>query len=632
MMLNELGMKIHDADFRPDTLNRSPAQDRTTTLGDLLAAARRQRWPLMFCTALGLGLGLVKHMTTPPLYYSAATVLVDVRMDESGGEITPTTPFLRNDTSLLNEIQVLRSLRLAEEVARRLSLHETPIFLNPPESLARSMLSAVQDAVQNVIESDPETPSPLPDNSEDSAIKRAALILQRDVGIDRIGQSFTIDISYIGPEPALAAAIVNTYAESYLAAHLNAKMEVTARMAEWMQARIGELQRESEAIQMRAEALRAQTPPDTKALKALAQRAANLETLQQTLSSRYEMVTIEGSYPVTNGRILSEAAVPKKPDLPKLWQSAAIATILGFMVGFVIAILRETRERAFRVGEDVWVDTGKPFLGYMPLFDTAALSRQAPRGKSENGKNNGDTDARSVVQSTAPSLFMSLLDSQSLLADTLRNVQSTVMLAPTDTGAQVIGVSSMVAGEGKTTLAANYANLVAQSGARTLLVDLDLHRSALTRMLQCNQGADLIRILDGTATLDEALKTVSVSGLDFLPCIPEHNPRRSSDALMRQTMTALIESLRHRYDFVVLDLPPLGTIADTKIMLSRIDHIILQCAWGKTPRTLVRDYLRMEPEVARKVLGIVLNKVEMRRLRKFARPGSWETYLEEKYG
>ena len=97
-------------------------------------------------------------------------------------------------------------------------------------------------------------------------------------------------------------------------------------------------------------------------------------------------------------------------------------------------------------------------------------------------------------------------------------------------------------------------------------------------------------------------------------------------------MTALIESLRHRYDFVVLDLPPLGTIADTKIMLSRIDHIILQCAWGKTPRTLVRDYLRMEPEVARKVLGIVLNKVEMRRLRKFARPGSWETYLEEKYG
>lgn len=631
MMLNDLGMKIRDAEFRPDTLNRSPAQDRTTTLGDLLAAARRQRWPLMLCTALGLGIGLVKHITTPPLYYSAATVLVDVRMDESGGEITPTTPFLRNDTSLLNEIQVLRSLRLAEEVTRRLSLHETQVFLNPPESLARSILSAALDAVQGLIGADPETP-PLPESSEDAAIKSAALILQRDVGIDRIGQSFTIDISYVGPEPALATAIVNTYAESYLADHLNANMEVTARMSEWMQARIDELQRESEAIQVRAEALRAQNPPDTKALKALAQRAANLETLQQTLSSRYEMVTIEGSYPVTNGRILSEAAVPKKPDLPKLWQSVAIATILGFMVGFVIAILRESRERAFRVGEDVWAEIGKPFLGYMPLFDSAALSRQAPRGKGEGGKNNGDTDARSVVQSTAPSLFMSLLDSRSLMADTLRNVQSTIMLAATDSGAQVIGVSSMVAGEGKTTLAANYANLVAQSGARTLLVDLDLHRSALSRMLQCNQGADLIRILDGTATLDEALQTVSVSGLDFLPCIPAHNTQRSSDALMRQTMTALIESLRHRYDFVVLDLPPLGTIADTKIMLARIDHIILQCAWGKTPRNLVRDYLRMEPEVAQKMLGVVLNKVEMRRLRKFARPGSWETYLEEKYG
>ncbi|SEK87573.1 capsular exopolysaccharide family [Roseovarius azorensis] len=630
-MLNDIGMNIRDAHFGPDALKRSPGQDRTT-LGDLLAAARRQRWPLILCTALGLGLGLVKHITTPPLYYSSATVLVDVRMGESGGEITPSTPFFRNDTSLLNEIQVLRSLRLAEEVTRRLSLHETPVFLHPPESLARSTLSAAMDVVRGLIGADILEPPPISGNPEEVAIKSAAIILQRDVGIERIGQSFTIDISYVGPVPELATAIVNTYAEAYLADHLTANMEVTARMAEWMQARIDELQRESEAIKARSEVLRAQTPPDTEALKALAQRAANLETLQQTLASRYERVTIEGSYPVTNGRILSEAAVPKTPAFPKLWQSAAIATILGFMAGFVFAILREIRERGFRVGEDVWVDTGKPFLGYMPIFDTAALSRHSARGASKGGTSSGDTDTDSVVQSSALSLFMSLLDSDSLLADTLRNVQSTVTLAATGGSAQVIGVSSTLAGEGKTTLAANYANLVARSGARTLLVDLDLHRSSLSQMLQCNHGADLMRILDGTATLDEALKTLSVSGLDFLPCVPDHNTRRSGDALLRHTMTALIESLRQRYDFVVLDLPPLGTIADTKIMLARLDHIILQCAWGKTPRNLVRDYLRMEPDVAQKVLGIVLNKVEMRRLYKFARPGGWETYLEERYG
>ncbi|WP_168201419.1 AAA family ATPase [Qingshengfaniella alkalisoli] len=625
--MNEYGFRIQDAELAHDASGRSSLNE-AKTLGDLLAALRRQAVPLVLCTGLGLGLGLLKHATTPEQYYAATTILVDVRAGDNSEDITASMPYIRNDTSLLNEMQVLRSLTLAEQVVRELNLHENPAFTRPPTSLARNLLESAKSMVRGMIGngSDPVTqPEGSQQEREDAAIQGAAVKLQRTIGIQRIGQSFTIDVSYVGFDPELTSQIVNAYGEAYLEDNLVANLESTERLAEWMQARIAELQQSAEDVRRRSEALRAEQPTDVLALRELAQRASNLDALHQTLTERYDRLAVQGSFPATNGRILTKAVTPKNAALPKLWQSVSVATILGLMLGFSIAVLREMRERSFRLGEDVRALTHKPFLGYLP---------RVPR-KSFPKTHGVDPipGIRRQIMKIDPLLTLSVRDPNALFGETLRNVHSSVMLGVSaGRGGQVIGVSSLLAGEGKTTLAANYANLVAGSGVQTLLVDLDLHRTTLSQELDCVERPDIMDVLHDKASLQEAVRTVAETGLEVLPCTPEQQSVRRSDMLLRHNIVSLIAGLRESYDLVILDLPPLGTVVDTKIIHAQIDGIILSCAWGDTPRALVRDYLRNEPEVAHKILGVVLNKVDMRGLRKFARPGAREIYIEQEYG
>ncbi|MGB7240885.1 MAG: polysaccharide biosynthesis tyrosine autokinase [Sulfitobacter sp.] len=653
--MKEFGLRIRDTDVSSDD-RRSPALSDTTTLGDVLGALRRHYLPLVICIVLGLGLGVARHVTSPKQFYTSATVLVDDRMSELAEEITASIPFVRNDTSLLNEIQVLESLQLAIAVTETLQLDQNEVFLNPPTSLVRKALNTVKGMVRSFLPvsaaSQNETGEDLtPEELRQLELQTVAAVLRRDINIIRNGQSFSITISYIGPDPKLSALIVNTYAEAYLADHLNANLESTERTSDWMRNRMTEIQKSSQEIQSEAARIRREAPNEIQALRDLALRAATLDALNQTISTRFEQVAIQGSFPVTNGRILTRAIVPKTAELPKLWQSVSIATLLGMMLGLAIVVFRETRERFFRVGEDIRNYTGHQFLGYLPEFDADRLPDEpAPETKAiildtsssdANQKMDTSTAAkeadrmrkeRKQMKALAPNLFMSLLAPHSLFSETLRNVHTTLDLTPNETGCRVIGTTSMLPAEGKTTMAANYANMVAQSGARTLLVDMDLHLSTLSKQLRCADRRGIVEVLRGTCPLPEAIRTLSYSGLDFLPCMAGQAQSFPADVLFQKNMTALIAELRHQYDYVVLDLPPLGKVVDAKAMLARLDKIIFVCEWGKTPRNLVSHYLAHEPEVAQKILGVLLNKVDIDELPKYAKPGAPETYLDGEYG
>ena len=319
--MKDIGLRVRDADAhmdRPEGDNAGGA----TTLGDVLAVLRRQWLPLILFTLLGLIAGAVHHLTTPKQYYVAATVLVDERPVSLDQEITASIPFARNDTSLLNEMQVLRSLQLATEVARRLDLHNEAVFIHPPSSLARDSLSGAKDSLTGLITSDADAAV---QGSEDAAadearrLRGAAAKLQRDIRISRIGLSFSIEISYVGHDPALSADIVNTYATAYLDDGLNANVESTERTTAWMRNRLAELEETSTAALEEAAVMRRTEPDNVRELRDLAQRAATLDALYQTLSARYAQISLQGSFPVSNGRILAESLVPRTELLPNVW-------------------------------------------------------------------------------------------------------------------------------------------------------------------------------------------------------------------------------------------------------------------------------------------------------------------------
>ncbi len=272
--MQELDIRIHEEERNR---RRVPSVDvvEATTLDDVLAVLRRQFVPLAACAVLGVVLGLVHHVTSPKQYYTAATVLVDERPTQLPEEMNASSPFVRNDTSLLNEIQVLRSLELATAVVEQTDLHNNDLFWSPPSSLARTIISTGTDTLKSLAglgEDAAPSATTDTDDQESARILAAASKLQRDIGIERIGLSFSIEISYVGHDPALAALLVNTYADAYLADHLSANLEKTQRTAEWMRNRLADLQQRSEAVSREAANLRESDPTQVQTLRELAQQ------------------------------------------------------------------------------------------------------------------------------------------------------------------------------------------------------------------------------------------------------------------------------------------------------------------------------------------------------------------------
>ncbi len=630
--MKDLGLRLGGPGHEPATPS-DPA-----TIGALLAALRRQAMPLLLCTLAGLALGITHYATTPKQYYASAKVLVDDRLSGLAEEITTSVPLLRNDTSLLNEIQVLQSLQLATEVSERLALHRDEDYLNPPSSMARATLSTFGSIVPRGAPPAAEPP-PEPEAQDARRAQRAALTLQRNVRIERVGRSFSIYISYMDHEAERAARIVNTYAEAYLDDHLSANLDATNRTADWMRTRIGELQTASQTIAMQIAALRTAEGQDKRQeMRELAQRAEALSALQQTLSERYEQVALQGSYPVTSGRILTTAVVPRSPASPRLWQRLALGLLTGLMAGLSIAVLRELRERFVRTGEDIRMHTGRPFLGYLPRFDATALKTGVTPGErsgafaspGSDGKADGSATVeteRAQVRAVVPELFMSVLEPHSMLSESMRNIHTSLELTLSHGTGRVIAVTSVLNGEGKTTLAANYANMIARMGRRVLLVDADLRHPVLSRRLQCQGEPGLVEVIQGTCPLERAIWTLPFTGLRLLPGASEPGRTQSGEIFHLPATADLIDDLRQQFDHVILDLPPVGTVADVKALLPRLSGIVMVCEWGVTPRALLRHFLEHEPEIAARVLGIALNKVDTARLRHYAMPGSVEWHL-----
>ena len=646
--MKELGIRLRDTEPQSvDTeRDRAPA-----TLASLLAALRRQIAPIVVCTLIGLGIGIVHYATTPPEYHASARVLVDDRLSEMAEEITANIPMVRNDTALLNEIQVLQSLGLAKEVTRLTDLHKNPNYSNPPTSLAHRITSTLKRVVKAVMPSPtrPVEGEPLSAQDQEAAeVETTALSLMRDVKIERVGESFSISISFASHDPNLVALVVNTYAEAYLADHLNANLDATNRTADWMQTRLEELQSSAAEAVRELEAFKAEFGvSDIQGLREREQRAETLNALHKTLSERYEQIAIQGTFPVTNGRILTSAVVPKDPAAPKAWQVLSIPAILGLMIGYLIAMWREYRERAFRTGDDVRDVLEKPFLGYLPTFKPSNLRRmKLPQGDgadktlmltnrlpgmiaAEAGRLIGVGKGSKQPALPAPQFFLPVIDPYSLYCETLRNIHATLDLTLPDMECRVIAMSSVLPNEGKTTLSANFANMVANLGGRTLLIDADLRRPTLSRALQNTGGPGLAEVLQRKVGLSDAVQTLPYTGLEFCPCASDPAQIYPSRIFYQQDIAALIQELRQHYDYVILDLPAAGPTVDTKVLLSQLDRLIFTCEWGATPRNLVQEFMIREPDIARKVLGVVLNNVDLKALAKYGQQDGTESYLRQ---
>lgn len=365
-------------------------------------------------------------------------------------------------------------------------------------------------------------------------------------------------------------------------------------------------------------------------LRELEQRATALKTLYESYLGRYEEAAQQRSFPIAKARIISDAGIPTAPSSPKKTMVLALSIVLGFMLGAVIAGLQEFRERFFRLEEDVRSILGHRSLGYLPLIGkkTNTLWHKTRDRLSKETRQEPDK-VKAEPETDIPLTRMTRIAVEaprSAFAETLRNAKLASDVVLQGRPNRVIGVVSALPGEGKSTIAANFAGLLAASGKRTLLIDADLRNPAISKMISPPPKTGLLEAVLGESEWSAGLRVDPHTRLAILPIAPRQHIYHTNELLASPGMQTLIANARNAFDYVIVDLAPLAPVIDAKAFSPFADGFLMVIEWGKTPYRLVRDVLHSDPQFNAKILGVVLNKTDMDELGKYSDFGAAEKY------
>ncbi|WP_420961573.1 polysaccharide biosynthesis tyrosine autokinase [Brucella sp. IR073] len=348
-------------------------------------------------------------------------------------------------------------------------------------------------------------------------------------------------------------------------------------------------------------------------LRELEQKSQALSDLYQTYLKRYQEASQQQTFPIAKARIISAASKPTDPSSPKRTMMLAGSLLLGLLAGAGIGAWREFRERFFRVGEEVRGILGVKFLGYLPLI---------------GGKGEGKPDNQGHPPRVTNMMRIAIDAPASAFAETLRNAKIAADVVLQGQKAKVIGVVSVLPDEGKSTVAANFAGLLAANGAKTLLIDGDLRDPGLTRALSLTRQKGLVEVLVGELPWQSAVKVDGKTKLAILPTVVPRHLSHTSELISSLAMKTLLAEAREVFDYIIVDLPPLGPVVDAKAFAPLADAFLMVAEWGVTPRALVKSTLQAEGHIQPKVLGLILNKTDMRGLAKYSSYGSSEYFME----
>jgi capsular exopolysaccharide synthesis family protein len=213
----------------------------------------------------------------------------------------------------------------------------------------------------------------------------------------------------------------------------------------------------------------------------------------------------------------------------------------------------------------------------------------------------------------------------SRFAESIRLLKLAIDLNPATASNKIIGITSALPNEGKSTIAASLAQVIARTGKRVVLVDCDLRNPSLTDNLAPNARAGILDVLSGTRSLEDVIWRDTNRTLALLPARKSPSPSQISDVLLADQTRKLFENLRATHDYVVVDLPPLAPVADVRATGPLVDCFVMVVEWGATKIDVVQHALHTAPNVCESLAGVVLNKTDMTALKRY------ENYCRDYY-
>jgi uncharacterized protein involved in exopolysaccharide biosynthesis len=653
---------------------------------EAVRALHRQWFLLASVLMLTVGAAVAYLVLTPPRYTATAMLLFDVGTASGIGATAPPSSGAAS-TYVDSQVEVLKSDAIARSVITKLHLESDPEFPQKKKSLLASIYQFVRSiprSVKNLIIGNPKS---APEESDPLAPLVA--FFQSNLTVKRVGLTYVVEVSYRSLDPENAARISNAVADTYIVAQLDSKYDAASQFGAWLQNRTKELRIRAQGAEKAIAEYKAQNKLDrarslsqSELATLSGQRSAALKDLESTsiaYRALYEAfvrrATEHQPFPIADARVVSKATPPINKSDPKTLLILATATLLGAVGGASVAFAREHLRAVFVSPKQIEKELGIGCLGIFPALESRGLKPNAPRdgqitdSTSHGHEGAGEPRSRTIFRD--PQGYTRAVDDPfSPWSEAVRFLAIDIISLSRPLA--VIGVTSALAGEGKSMAAANLAELLADGGRKVLLADCNLRNSELTRRLApgATKGlSDVIReleaglenrnsllkkqlisvdqratdrssqytaaakhllpkstqaqsdpprqlapeategLLQSVVCLENFVWRDPVTGLDFLPAPrPLVQSAHPSAALSSSQMQRLLASAHEIYDHVILDLPAILPVADVKALSQLIDGFIIVIKWGQTAQSAVRDALNITPLLADKLLGTVLNR------------------------
>ncbi len=205
--------------------------------------------------------------------------------------------------------------------------------------------------------------------------------------------------------------------------------------------------------------------------------------------------------------------------------------------------------------------------------------------------------------------LVTMANPRSTSSEAYRKLRTNIQFSSIDSQIQTIMIASASSGEGKTTTIGNLAVTYAQEGKKVLVMDTDLRKPAVHLMFNVPNHVGLTSVLSSQYKVTEVLRETGVEGLHVLSSGPI--PPNPSEMIGSRKMTALLEGLKEEYDVILFDTPPVLTVTDALIISSLCDGVILVVNAGKVKKDLVKKAKAHLEHVNARILGAVLNNVQV---------------------
>ncbi|WP_183237630.1 AAA family ATPase [Bradyrhizobium sp. CIR18] len=338
-------------------------------------------------------------------------------------------------------------------------------------------------------------------------------------------------------------------------------------------------------------------------LRELESNAQSYQAMYDNFLQKYMESVQQQSFPITEARVITPASTTLDKTYPKTFVVLAGGLLSGLLLGLGVALARELTDNVFRTTSRIQEKLGASCVAIVPAIASEGSSRKLL------GANKSPNDG---------SLLRYVVDQPlSRFSEAIRSLKVSLDINSIVRESRVIAVTSALPNEGKSTISANLAQLMAHGGARVILVDVDLRNPSLSRALLPDAKIGLLEVIARKTPPEDACTLDPETSLSVLPAVVTSRLLHTNEILASKAMRELIAALKTKFDYVVLDLPPMAPVVDVRVTPSFVDSYVFVVEWGKTKTDVVMHNLCASPAIHEKLLGVVLNKADTKLISRY---------------